>query len=126
MKIEHECDKCYLKDLCKNYLYRKSFMEEYKPDYYDYEFLTLRLSCTHLHKGKIFFSQCDCDRCANKPVCCLGSLQSEFDTGKGRVEFLKRGASTYVDKHFGDAFIGTICCKGYVPEENNIKDPLLR
>ena len=38
MKIEHECDKCYLKDLCKNYLYRKSFMEEYKPDYYDYEY----------------------------------------------------------------------------------------
>ena len=126
MKIEHECEKCYLKDLCKNYLYNKSFMEEYKPEYYDYEFLTLKLSCTHLHKGKRGSSDCNCERCVNKPICCLGSLNSAFDTGSGRVEFLKKGASNYIDKHFRDAFIGTSCCKGYGPEENNFKDPLQR
>ena len=109
MKIIHECEQCYLNQLCKNYLYNRYALNEFKPDYYDYDFLSLDLRCTHKHKNSKFNNAIDCDKCVNRCIC---TLYNSGNKGRG-IEYLTKKASEYVWSRFREAFVGTLCCKGY-------------
>lgn len=122
MTIEHECENCYLKDLCKTYLFSQAHLRTFKTEYHDWNFLSLKLQCTHKHPNKKAPTCFDCDKCANQQICILGTNnQCSWDV---QVDYLQRTASRYISEHFKEAFLGTLCCKGFSPKEPNVPESL--
>lgn len=118
MKIVHKCEECYLKDLCKNYLYNKSWLLEFNPDYYNYDFLSIELSCIHKNGRNHLKGQINCNECRNRDICTAYNTKEHSSYA---VEYLKKQVDNYIDIHFRNAFDGRLICQGFALQDATIR-----